>query len=145
MCYQPNKFTIYQYGAILIYFSKSSHILILSYVVFMWNHGEKPESFVQYMLHSFLRVENLCFWQSVLTFRLPESLYIDAPSDMNFVYSWYMIRDTNFATKGRFEGSNPGSLKVQRNLSPCNTVNSWADKSPYICSLCFGVWLLFEE
>ena len=50
-----------------------------------------------------------------LTFRLPESLYIDAPSDMNFVYSWYMIRDTNLATfKGRFEGSNPGSREGVR-------------------------------
>ena len=32
----------------------------------MGNTVEKPERFVQYMLHSFLRVENLCFLQSVL-------------------------------------------------------------------------------
>ena len=69
--YQPNKFTIYRYGAILIYFSKSSQILILSCVVFMWNPEEKTESFVQYMLHSFLRLENLCFWQSDLNVTYP--------------------------------------------------------------------------
>ena len=38
---------------------------------------------------------------------------------MNFVYSWYMIRDTNLATfEGRFEGSNPGSLKVKITSNP---------------------------
>ena len=72
--YQPNKFTIYQYGAISICFSKSSQILIIqiwiiqilmfqiliiqiliiqiliwSCVVFMWNTVEKPESFVPYV------------------------------------------------------------------------------------------------
>ena len=72
--YQPNKLTIYQYGALLIYFSKSSQILILSCVVFMWDPGEKPESFVQYVLHSFLRVENLCFWQSVLNGTYPHAI-----------------------------------------------------------------------
>ena len=28
---------------------------------------------------------------------------------------------------------------------PCYTVNNQADKSPYICLLCFGILLLFEE
>ena len=48
-----------------------------------------------------------------LTFRLPDSLYIGSTSDMNFVYSLYVIQDSNLATfKGPFKGSNPGSLKV---------------------------------
>ena len=52
---------------------------------------------------------------------------------MNFVYSWYMIRDTNLVTfKGRFEGSNPGSLKV-KNLGLTLTSNlNW---NPHISQI----------
>ena len=54
------------------------------------------------------------FNRAGLTFRLPESLYIGSTSDMNFVYSWFVIQDSNLATfKGPFKGSNPGSLKVK--------------------------------
>ena len=67
----------------------------------------------------FLEVENnklkryLYKYMLLLTFRLPESLCIGSTPDMNFVYSWYVIEDSNLATfKGPFKGSNPGSLKV---------------------------------
>ena len=69
-----------------------------------------------------LQLQILHNLQINLNFRLPESLYIGSTSDMNLVYSWYVIQDSYLATfKGPFKCSNPGSLKV----NTCSVVLQW--------------------